>query len=128
MDAVYRYQIEQCTKEVAAERVLFIGIYDGKAEKDPSDELIDVLKDIQPKVNKYSGMDRLGKNNQFTDKQSGRPAMLLSIEKIKWMAETEAEVQGSCGFAEWAAHGYSYKVLLDGGRWKVQDSKHTWVW
>ncbi len=127
MEAVYRYQIAHCTESDTSNRVFFVGIYDGKTEKNPSDQLLDKLKDIEPKIKKYSDMDRSGNNNQFVDKQTGQPAVLLSIEKLKWIGDAEAEVLGSCGFAEWAAHGYRYRVVLDNTRWRVDAVNPTWV-
>ena len=92
-EAVYHYQIQQCHPEMA-DKIYFLGLYDGKDEKDPTDELMKGFKGHNPPVKKHSQMLHAGKNNEFMDKESGRPAVLLSIEKIEWQSETKVEGRG----------------------------------
>jgi len=78
-------------------------------------------------VKKRSALAKSEATNEFIDKESGKFAALLSIDKLRVVEEGKAEVEGSCGYADWAARGYRYSVVREENRWMVKRADPTWV-
>ena len=79
-------------------------------------------------VKKRSSMGSSAATNEFIDKESGKFAVLLSVDKLKAIDEDKAEVEGSCGFASWAARGYKYDLVKEEKGWIVKRAEPAWVW
>jgi len=123
VESVFRYQIKQCGDNTSA--TVFLLSVSGK---DPSDEFIKRFADESVSVKKRSVLSKSEATNEFIDKESGKSAALLSIEKLNLLEEGKAQVEGSCGHADWAARGYRYSLIREEKRWMVKRADPTWVW
>ena len=79
-------------------------------------------------VKRRSVLAKSESTNEFIDKESGNFVALLSIDKLKFIDEGRAEVEGSCGYADWAASGYRYSLVRENNRWIVKRADRTWLW
>lgn len=122
-EAVYRYQMQHCYRE-GPPRVYFLQ----RAGKDPADKFMNRFKDAEPPVKKRSQIGNLDGGNEFMDKETGKFAVLLGVDKIKRLGDDGAEVEGSCGAASWAAKGYKYSLTLEKDKWVIKEVEPTWVW
>jgi len=55
------------------------------------------------------------------------PETCWSSAALKKLMMNKAEVEGSCGYADWAARGYRYSVVREENRWMVKRADPTWV-
>lgn len=122
-ESVFRYQIKKCAENTSLK--VFLLSLQGK---DPSDELMKRFADDSISVKKRSALATSETNNEFVDKESGKPAALMSIDTLKFLKDGGAEVEGSCGYADWAARGYRYSLVREENRWIVKRADPTWVW
>ena len=123
VESVFRYQIKQCGDNTSL--TVFLLSVRGK---DPSDEFIKRFADESVSVKKRSVLAKSEATNEFIDKESGKSAALLSIDKLNLPEEGNAQVEGSCGYADWSARGYRYSLVREDKRWMVKRADPTWVW
>ena len=123
VESVFRYQITKCAENTSL--TVFLLSLRGK---DPSDEFMKRFADDSVSVKRRSVLAKSEPSNQFIDKESGKFVALLSIDKLKAIDESRAEVEGSCGYADWAAQGYRYSLVREKNRWIVKRADPTWVW
>lgn len=121
VESVFRYQITQCAENTSL-KVFLLSVHG----KDPSDEFMKRFADDSVRVKKRSDISK-SETNEFIDKESGKFAGLLSIDKLKLLEEGRAQVEGSCGYADWAARGYRYSLVIEKNRWIVKRADPTWV-
>ena len=114
LESVFRYQITQCAENMSLNVFLLSvkGI-------DPSDEFMKRFADETVSVKKRSVLAK-SETNEFIDKESGRFAALLSFNKLKFFEDGRAEVEGSCGYADWAARAYRYSLIREKNLWIVK--------
>ena len=122
-ESVFRHQIKECAENTSL-RVFLLSLQG----KDPSDELMKRFAGDSITVKKRSALARSETNNEFIEKESGKSAALLSIDKLKLLKDGGAEVEGSCGYADWAARGYKYSLVREEKRWIVKHADPTWIW
>jgi hypothetical protein len=124
LEAVFRYQMVKCHSSSVP-----VTFFLSNQGKDPSDSFMKRFKNDESPVKKRSELGNdVTPTNEFMDKESGKFGVLLSVDKFKMTGEADAEVEGSCGFASWAAKGYKYRVILEEKVSKVKTSELTWVW
>ena len=123
METVFRYQMNHCS-ENGSTLVFFLS----DQGKDFPDEFMRRFKDDAELVKKGSARSESEKTHEFIEKESGRIGVLLRIDKLKVISDDEAEVEGSCGFASWAARGYKYFLIKNRKEWIVKRDVSTWVW
>jgi hypothetical protein len=122
LEAVFRYQVSQCAENRSL-KVFLLSVL----QKDPPDEFMKRFAD-DSNIKRRSALAKSPPTNEFIDKESGKPAALLSIDKIKLIDPDRAQVEGSCGYADWAARGYRYSLVREKDQWLVKDADPTWVW
>jgi hypothetical protein len=120
-ESVFRFQIKQCAAETTL-RVFLLSLNGG----DPSDDFMKRFADDSVRVRKKSDLVKSKETHEFLDKTSGEFAALLSIDKLKFFDEGSAEVDGSCGYADWAARGYRYTLIKQENRWIVKKADSKW--
>ena len=120
-ESVFRFQIKQCAAEMTL-RVFLLSLNGG----DPSDDFMKRFVDDSVRIRKRSVLAQSKETHEFLDKTSEEFAALLSIDKLKILDEGSAEVDGSCGYADWAARGYRYSLIREGNRWIVKRADSTW--
>ena len=123
IESVFRYQITQCGENTSL-KVFLLSV----RGNDPSDEFMKRFADDSVMVKRRSALAKSEATNEFTDNESGKSAALLSIDKLRVLEEGKAEVEGSCGYAAWAARGYKYSVVREKNRWMVKRADPTSVW
>jgi len=123
VESVFRYQIKQCAEDTSL-KVFLLSV----RGKDPSDEFMKRFADDSVKVKRRSSLAKSEATNEFIDKESGTFAAVLSIDKLRVLEDGKAEVEGSCGYADWAARGYRYSVVREKNGWMVKRADPTWVW
>ena len=123
LESVFRYQIAQCAENTSL-TVFLLSV----KEKDPSDEFMKRFADESVSVKRRSALTKSERTHEFIDKESGKFAALLSFDKLKFLEEGRAQVEGSCGYAEWAARGYRYSLVREEKRWIVKRADPTWIW
>lgn len=122
IESVFRYQITQCGENTSL-KVFLLSV----RGNDPSDEFMKRFADDSVMVKRRSALAKSEATNEFTDNESGKSAALLSIDKLRVLEEGKAEVEGSCGYAAWAARGYRYSVVREKDRWMVKRADPNWV-
>lgn len=122
LESVFRYQIKQCAENTSL-AVFLLSVHG----KDPSDEFMKRFDGESVTIKKRSVLAKSEKTNEFIDKESGKSAALLSFDKLKLLEEGTAQVEGSCGYADWAARGYKYSLVREKDRWVVKHADSTWV-
>lgn len=122
MEAVFRHQIQRCSPG-ATKRIYLLSL----AGKDPADEFMARFGDDDLTVKKQSELKSSEDTSEFVDKETGQPALLLRIDKVKRLGDAEAEVEGSCGAAGWSGKGYKYTLSLEDERWVVKKAEMIWI-
>lgn len=122
VESVFRYQITQCAENTSLK--VFLLSLQGR---DPSDELMKRFAEDSVSVKTRSALAMSEATNEFIDKESGKFAALLSIDKLKFLPDGSAEVEGSCGYADWAARAYKYSLVREEKRWIVKRADLTSV-
>jgi len=123
VESVFRYQIRQCGDNTSL-KVFLLSV----RGNDPSDEFMKRFTDDSLSVKRRSALAKSEATSEFIDNESGKFAALLSIDKLRVLEEGKAEVEGSCGYADWAARGYKYSVVREKNRWMVKRADPTSVW
>jgi len=85
-EAVFRFQIERCY-ETNPHKVYFLSL----KSNDPTSEFIARFKPNGPWVRRRSQMSA-----EFTDLASGERGIVLSVEKLTRISETQFQVDGAC--------------------------------
>ena len=122
VEAVFRYQITKCAQNTSV--AVFLLSVQGK---DPSDEVMKRFADDAIRIRKRSMLGQSDPTHEFIDKESGKFAALLAVDKLKLIEEDRAEVSGSCGFP-YGARGYKYSLVREENGWIVKRAKPTWMW
>jgi hypothetical protein len=122
-EAVFKHQIGRMTLARQEEEVVFLSV---GQEGNPSDALLARFAGRRPVVKKVSeSMSR--KYEGIFDRETGGRGVIFSVTSIKWISETEAEVEGGHYTAPLAASGHVYKVRLENGKWVVKDDEMKWI-
>ena len=61
------------------------------------------------------------------DSSTGEPGLVCRVERIRWVSDTEAEVEGGYYAGGRAASGYLYSVVREGDEWVVEEETLQWV-
>lgn len=97
-------------------KAYYLGI--GLKTADPSDEFLKRFTNQKPPVKKRSAAS-VNPDKGVLDKQTGERGAILRLYDVKWISESEAELEA--GFYEIGNRGYksTYTVKKENGKWKV---------
>ncbi len=124
VEAVFRYQLEHCYKNRdRLPKMYFLS----RNNKDLSDKFMERFKDHTLPVRKRSQVDAEAKAFCFVDKESGECGIILNVQGIKLVSDTEAEVEGGCIAGGRDGYGYMYRMMREKGKWAIKSSRGTWV-
>lgn len=123
--AVLRYQFES---NAAADNysIFCIAISKGEAEIDAPAKLIEGLNDAHHKVLKSSDCNP-NDGHGVTERASGKPALMLRVAQVKWLAKDEALVDGGYYEAGLSASGNTYLLKKIDGTWRVVKDQMNWI-
>ena len=116
-EAVFRFQIERCY-ESNPPKVYFLSFM----RKDPTGDFMARFRANNPVVRKHSQM-----SGEYTDLESGKRGIVLSVEKLNRISATEFQVEGACVAGGRNGNGFVYSVMRERGEWKVKGSRETWI-
>ena len=116
--AVFEYQIEH-----NAAPVYFLSV--GQAAGDPSDEIMKHFEGHVPPV-KPASQGTAGAGASMNDMLTGDTGVLLTAAAVKWISNTEVEVEGGYFENAKAASGDTYHVVLRDGLWVVDKDAVDW--
>jgi hypothetical protein len=91
--------------------------------RDPSDQFMRRFDGYKPPVRKASECSIHGFEGVVTDIRTGKTGLILKVDDIKWLSDTEVEVWGGYYEGNLGASGDSYKVVKQRGKWQVVDHK-----
>ena len=122
-ESVFKYQVERTASDLQGKDVVFfLCIAEGA---DPSDALLARVADRHPPVKRVS--EAIRKNDGIADKKTGKKGFIIGIASIKWISETEAEVEGWQYEGPLGASGSVYKLLYENGQWGVKKRDMKWI-
>jgi hypothetical protein len=132
-EAVFRYQF--ATSGVPKAAVYFLSLGVGKtgaadifdASYDPSNEFMKRFVDLKVPVRKASASTFGSPSGRVVDKASGKLGVLFDVRSIKWISDTEVEVQGGFAAGMLYARGSIYTVKKEKGKWKVTKEDNTFM-
>jgi len=122
---VLRYQFEH---NAAANKydIFCIAMSEGRTNSDAPTTLIRDLNDASHKVVKHSDCNA-NMDNGVTERISGKPALMLNVGKVKWLAKDEAVVEGGYYEAGLSASGNTYHLKKVAGVWRVVQDQMNWI-
>ncbi len=127
-EAVFRYQFEHNasgTQQTAQFYCLSLGEY--SKDIDPDDGLMQRFQGHKPAVKKVSQCicsPEVG----VKDKEIGQSGgLVFRVTSIRWISNTEVEVEGGYYEGGLSASGNVYQVVRKGNQWVVTDDKMRWI-
>jgi hypothetical protein len=123
--AVLRYQFEH---NAAAKKyaIFCIAISKGETVSDAPAKLIQSLNDAAHKVVKSSDCNA-HMDNGVTERSSGKPALMLNVGQVNWLAKDEAVVEGGYYEAGLSSSGNTYHLKMVSGVWRVVQNQLNWI-
>jgi hypothetical protein len=120
-----RYQFEH---NAAANKydIFCIALSDGQTNSDAPTMLIRDLNDASHKVVKHSDCNA-HMDNGVTERISGKPALMLNVGKVNWLARNEVVVEGGYYEAGLSASGNTYRLKKVSGVWRVVQDQMNWI-
>ena len=123
--AVLRYQFEY--NAAAGKYDIFcVAIGDREASLDAPTKLIEGLNDANRKVVKFAACDE-NDGNGVIERASGKPALILRVAQVKWLAKNEAVVDGGYYEASLSSSGNTYHLKKIDGIWRVKKNELNWI-
>ena len=121
-EAVFRYQM---VKTKASVYFLSVGV--GK-DKDPSAVFMKRFSGCgcKPPVKPYS-QSKLDTSRGVRDRKTDVRGVVLRSETIKWLNKTTVELTGGYFWNVRAGSGWTFKVELRNGRWRVTKGTGKWI-
>jgi hypothetical protein len=123
--AVFRYQFGH---NAAANKyeIFCIAIREGKTASDAPAKLIQGLNDATHKVVKSSDCNE-NEGNGVTERASGKPALMLNVGQVEWLATDEVVVEGGYYEASLSSSGNTYRLKKISGAWRVVQDQMNWI-
>jgi hypothetical protein len=113
-EAVLRYMIP----------TVRIPVYISIEGKDPTDEFMARLADLNPVVKRVSEAEPLLRG--WVDRSTGEHGVMLSVSSIKWSFGDRVEVDGGFYCGHLCGSGGVYEVMKSRGHWKVESYRKRW--
>jgi hypothetical protein len=124
-EAVFRYQfVHDAPQQKPHTKVHFIAI---ENKQDPDDAFLKRFADRTPIVKKES---QAAASNNGTggviDKETKGAGIIFRIAQLKWINDSEIEVEAHFHVAMLVAGGCKYRVLREGNKWVVKECLSKW--
>lgn len=103
-------------------RIFFVSVNG----KDPSDEFLKRFQNIPRAIKKQSRV-KPGLNRWVTDKDTNRNGIVFRADGIRWINESEVEVEGGYHCGSLCAAGDVFSLRLESGRWNVVQVRGKWI-
>lgn len=124
-EATFRYQFQHNASGMKQNaKVYFLSLGEEK-RTDPSDEFMKRFADHKPSVKKVSSST--GGPQGIKDKDTGEPGLIFRVQKIKWVDDTTAEVEGGYYEAGLSASGNTYYLKKEKDKWVVKRDVMHWI-
>lgn len=124
-EAVFRYQFEFNASGLGkSANAYYLGLGHGE---DPAPALLSRFKGHTPPVRPRSASEIEPGTAQVVDKETKLPGIAFKITDIRWISDTEVEVDGGYDEASESAAGSTYHVVKETGKWRVVDSQMLWI-
>lgn len=124
-EAVFWYQFEFNASGLGnAANVYFLSV---EGDEDPGPELLGRFEGHTPPVKPASASTLEAGTAQVLDRESGLPGITFCITEIRWLNDSEVEVEGGYAEASESASGNIYRVMKRNGQWEVVDSEMLWI-
>jgi hypothetical protein len=118
LEAVLRYQFaHQATQQSPYTKVIFISV----EKKDPSKILLKRFRAERLPVKNISQASYMTDTGAVWDKRTKAGGLAYNVGAVKWISDTEAEVEASYYVSMLFAGGCRYRVIREDGRWVVKD-------
>lgn len=123
--SVLRYQFEH---NAAANKygIFCIAMGERETNSDAPTKLIRDLNDASHKVVKHSDCNA-HIDDGVTERSSGKPALMLNVGKVNWVAKDEAVVDGGYYENGLSASGNTYHLKKVSGVWQVVQNQLNWI-
>jgi len=129
MEAVIRHEIDEYLSSLRAypnhrPRCHFLSL---RGKKDPSDAFVKRFANCGAAVKKFSQCHVTEDRGLVEDNLTHEGGFIFTIESIKRVSPTEAEVESNAYGAPLAGSGYRDRVVRKGGKWVVAERKMLWI-
>lgn len=116
-EAVFRYQFDHnASGQQKTAKVYFLQV--GEKSNDPAEGFMKRFDGNKPPVRVGSAAKNVpGKG--LLDKKTGEEGLSFSVVSIKWISDTEVEVEGGYYEASLSASCNTYTVVKKNGKWVV---------
>jgi len=118
-EATFRYQFSPWLRQAQAKEletvVFFLSV--GENKEDPGKEFMERFTNNKPAIKARS--HATGGLQGVKDRDTGRPGVIFYVSKIKWLKETEVEVEGSCFVSGVSSSRSTYYLTKKNDRWVV---------
>lgn len=123
-EAKAKDDIEKSVAKLFNFRVFFVSINN----QDPSNSLVKRLQDIHRIVKKVSASE-ISKTQRtpVIDRVTGQRGIIFAADKIRWLKDDAAQVEGGYYCDGLCAAGIVFEVGREGGRWVVKNKKLQWI-
>ena len=117
-EAAFRYQFVERTDGLKTIETYCLSIGANGNEKNPDDAFMKRFEESTPAVKMVSACNKSGFG--VTDKATGKPGVIIRTEGIKWISETDVEVEGGYFYAGNGGSRETYFLKKIDGKWIVQ--------
>lgn len=123
-EAVFLFQFDHNASGLQQNaKVYFLSL--GGGDRDPSDEFMERFRGLKPPVKKVS--ECTASVTGVKDKETGEHGLIFRVTSIKWVSDSEVEVEGGYHEASESASGNTYLLLREGERWFVKEHRMNWI-
>jgi len=123
-EATFRYQFQHNASGLQQKAdVYFLSL--SEKDTDPGDEFLKRFVNHKPPVKKVSSS--VGRLGGVRDKDTGGKGLIFRVGGIKWVNETEAEVNGGYYEGGLSASGNTYFLKKQDGKWVVTRDEMHWI-
>ena len=116
-EAVFRYQFHHNASALQQEAKVYC-LAVGRKLGDPTDEFMRRFRNDKPAVRKASSCD-LMTGNGVVERRTGNQGIELEIASLKWISDSEVEVEGGYYEGNMSSSGNLYTVNERDGKWRV---------
>lgn len=123
-ESVFRKEIASFSLSLQfKDGIFFLSI--GQGGSDPNDDFMRRLRDFGSKVKKQSMAKR--EIAGVKDRETGHPGIILYANDIKFISDTEAEIEGGYYINGKGAGGSTFTVKLEKDKWVVTKEVLLWI-